>query len=89
MVWRPAAFVPKPFSVMMSEFQSPVLKLWKDDSLVITNTSDLISEIFGVGRHVLADIKMLDNKKSDVLDNEGKRKRKVGSSDNSGNNSND
>jgi U3 small nucleolar RNA-associated protein 22 len=67
MIWRPAAFAPKPFSVMISEFQSPVLKFWKDDSLVITNAEELISEIGYVGRNILSDIKLLDYRKPDRL----------------------
>ena len=59
LIWRPSAFVPKSFSVMMSEFQSPVLKLWKDDSLVVTNSDDLINEIAHIGRHLLSDIKVI------------------------------
>ncbi len=59
LIWRPPAFVPKSFSVMMSEFQSPVLKLWKDDSLVVTNSDDLINEIGHIGRHLLSDIKVI------------------------------
>ena len=63
LIWRPAAFVPKSFSVMLSEFQSPVLKLWKDDSLVVTNSDDLINEIGHIGRHVFSDIKVINTKK--------------------------
>lgn len=63
LIWRPAAFVPKSFSVMMSEFQSPVLKLWKDDSLVVTNSDDLINEIGHIGRHVFSDIKVINTRK--------------------------
>jgi len=76
MIWRPAAFVPKAFSAMMSEYQSPVLKVWKDDSLVITNTDDLMSEIGYAGRDILADIKVLDDKKPDPSSTEGKRQKK-------------
>ena len=65
MIWRPAAFVPNAFSAMMSEFQSPVLKCWKDDSLVIANTDDLMTEISYAGRDMLSDIKVLDDKKPD------------------------
>jgi hypothetical protein len=65
MIWRPAAFVPRAFSAMMSEFQSPVLKLWKDDSLVTTNTDDLMSDIVYAGRDILSDVKVLDDKKPD------------------------
>ena len=76
MIWRPAAFIPKAFSAMMSEYQSPVLKCWKDDSLVMTNTDDLMSEIGYASRHVLSDIKVLDNKKTDSSNHEAKRQKK-------------
>lgn len=76
MIWRPAAFVPKAFSAMMSEYQSPVLKDWKDDSLVIANTDELISEIGYAGRDILSDIKVLDDKKPEPSSNEGKRQKK-------------
>eukprot|EP00986_Skeletonema_menzelii_P005322 scaffold1915_cov143-Skeletonema_menzelii.AAC.8 len=75
MIWRPAAFAPKAFSAMMSEYQSPVLKDWRDDSLVITNTDELISEIGYAGRDMLSDIKVLDDKKPPSK-NEGKRQKK-------------
>ena len=76
LIWRPAAFVPKAFSAMMSEYQSPVLKDWKDDSLVIANTDELISEIGYAGRDILSDIKVLDDKKPEPSSNEGKRQKK-------------
>ena len=76
MIWRPAAFVPKAFSAMMSEYQSPVLKDWKDDSLVISNTDELISEIGYAGRDILSDIKVLDDKKPELPSSEGKRQKK-------------
>lgn len=76
MIWRPTAFVPKAFSAMMSEFQSPVLKGWKDDSLVMTNTDDLMSEIGYAGRDILSDIKVLDDKRPEPSSVEGKRQKK-------------
>ena len=76
MIWRPTAFVPKAFSAMMSEYQSPVMKVWKDDSLVITNTDDLMSEIGYAGRDILSDIKVLDDKKPEPGNAEGKRQKK-------------
>ncbi len=62
-VWRPAAFVPQLFSAMVSEFKRPAMEFWRDDSLVIPNTDDLISEIEYASKDIISDVKVLDDKK--------------------------
>ena len=63
MIWRPSAFIPHSFSAISSAFKRPVTEFWKDDSLVITNTDDLMSEIGYSSMHIVTDMKVLDDKK--------------------------
>jgi len=77
MLWRPAAFVPQLFSAMVSEFKRPAMELWKNDSLVITNTDDLMSEIEYASKDIISDVKVLDDKKPDDVPTKGLKKSKV------------
>lgn len=63
MIWRPAAFVPQPFSAMVSEFKRPVSDVWKEDTLVITNSDDLMCEIGCASKDIVTTLKVLDDKK--------------------------
>ena len=63
MIWRPDAFKPQPFSAVVSEFKRPVSEFWKGDSLVITNTDDLMAEILYFARNIVSTFKVFDNKK--------------------------
>lgn len=60
MLWRPDAFKPTPLSVVVSEFKRPVSEFWKDDSLVITNTDDLMAEIVYFTRNIVSTIKVCE-----------------------------
>jgi len=62
-VWRPDAFKPQPFSAVVSEFKRPTAERWKEDSLVITSTDDLIAEIGHFSKKVVSNIKVFDDKK--------------------------
>lgn len=63
-LWRPASFVPQPFSAVVSEFQQPVVtSSWKEDTLVVTNTDDLLYEIGFSLKDIITNIKILDDKK--------------------------
>eukprot|EP00804_Cyclotella_cryptica_P000287 CCRYP_010222-RA/>CCRYP_010222-RA protein AED:0.03 eAED:0.03 QI:184/1/1/1/0.75/0.6/5/416/1480 len=65
MLWRPASFVSQPFSAMISEFQHPVvINSWKEDTLVVTNTDDLMYEIGFSSRDIVTNMKVLDNRRS-------------------------
>ncbi len=57
-VWRPDAFKPQPFSAIVSEFKRPVSEFWQDDSLVITNTDDLMAEIARFAKNVVSNFKV-------------------------------
>ena len=63
MIWRPDAFKPQPFSAVVSGFKGPVSEFWKGDSLVITNTDDLMAEILYFARNFVSTFKVFDNKK--------------------------
>jgi len=84
MLWRPAAFVPQLFSAMVSEFKRPAMELWKNDSLVITNTDDLMSEIEYASKDIISDVKVLDDKKPDDVPTKGLKKSKVQDQEQSG-----
>ena len=58
MIWRPDAFKPQPFSAIVSEFKRPAAEPWNDDSLVITNTDDLMAEIAHFSRNILSNFKV-------------------------------
>lgn len=76
-VWRPAAFVPQLFSAMVSEYKRPATEMWKNDSLVITNADDLMSEIEYASKDIISDVKVLDDKKPDDVPMNRSKKSKV------------
>lgn len=61
-VWRPQAFQADAFSAMLSASKRPSIDNWKDDSLVVTNTDDIIFEIGCVCKNIVVDMKILDTK---------------------------
>ncbi|KAL7543753.1 hypothetical protein ACHAXR_013445 [Thalassiosira sp. AJA248-18] len=75
MIWRPDAFKPQPFSAIVSEFKRPVAEIWKDDSLVITSTDDLMAEIGHFSRNLVSNFKVFDDKKPDDAPREKQPKK--------------
>lgn len=62
-LWRPNAFIPESFSAMVSNFKHPVVKTsWREDTLVATNTDDLMYEIACSSKDIVTNIKILDDK---------------------------
>ena len=61
MIWRPDAFKSQPFSAMVSAFKQPAMEEWKEDSLVLTNTDDLMAEIGHLARNIVSKIWQQDN----------------------------
>ena len=76
-LWRPNAFIPENFSAMVSEFKQPVETPWKEDTLVVTNTDDLLHEIGYLSRDIVTDMMILDDKKpkNDNVDHAVKRQK--------------
>ena len=73
-LWRPNAFAPDNFSAMVSEFKHPVdLHSWKEDTLVIANTDDLMYEIGYTSKDVVTNMKVLDKKYEDTDEPSAKR----------------
>lgn len=60
-IWRPDAFKSQPFSAMVSAFKQPAMEEWKEDSLVLTNTNDLMAEIGHLARNIVSKIWQQDN----------------------------
>jgi len=67
MIWRPDAFKPQPFSAIVSECKRPVAEIWKDDSLVITSTDDLMAEIGHFSRNLVSNFKVRVETQFNVL----------------------
>ena len=62
-LWRPDAFkAGQSFSAMFSEHKRPIDNRWEEDSLVITNASDVMRVIQFIIQDVTVDIKILDDK---------------------------
>lgn len=86
-LWRPDAFKGQAFSAMHSEYKRPIENAWEENSLVITNASDVLRVIRFICRDIAVDVKVFDdrNVKSDPLvDGEkasAKRKRMVEEND--------
>jgi len=75
MIWRPNAFKPQPFSAIVSEFKRPAAEFWKEDSLVIANTDDLMAEIGYFSRNIVSNFKVFDDKKPNDAPQEKKPKK--------------
>ena len=77
-LWRPDAFKGQSFSAMLSEYKRPIDNKWDEDSLVITNASDVMRAIQFIIQDVAVDIKILDDKnvKSNVDEQKSSSKRK-------------
>ena len=63
LLWRPDAYRPVPFSALVSGFKRPVLEHWTGDSLVVTNTDDLMAEIVQRSKNAIMTFKVLVDKK--------------------------
>ncbi len=65
-LWRPNAFKGQPFTAMHSEYRRPILdndnKKWEENSLVITNASDVMRVIMSIVQDVVVDVKILDDR---------------------------
>eukprot|EP00551_Chaetoceros_affinis_P004333 CAMPEP_0203667368 /NCGR_PEP_ID=MMETSP0090-20130426/4209_1 /ASSEMBLY_ACC=CAM_ASM_001088 /TAXON_ID=426623 /ORGANISM="Chaetoceros affinis, Strain CCMP159" /LENGTH=1488 /DNA_ID=CAMNT_0050531501 /DNA_START=87 /DNA_END=4553 /DNA_ORIENTATION=+ len=79
-LWRPDAFKGQSFSAMYSEYKRPIDNQWEENSLVITNASDVMRVIKSIVQDVVVDVKILDDRsiKSKSSD-EGGTKDKNGS----------
>lgn len=66
---------PQPFSAMVSEFQQPVVtNSWKEDTLVVMNTDDLMYEIGFAAKDIITDMKLFgEQKQHDEAGNAEKR----------------
>ena len=59
LLWRPDVFQTHPFSVANAEYKCPVL-LNNEDSLLITNTDDILREVEDMSQDVVVDVKTLE-----------------------------
>ena len=78
-LWRPDAFkAGQSFSAMFSEHKRPIDNRWEEDSLVITNASDVMRVIQFIIQDVTVDIKILDDRiiKSDTNEQKSSSTRK-------------
>mmetsp|Transcript_1191 Transcript_1191/g.2196 ORF Transcript_1191/g.2196 Transcript_1191/m.2196 type:complete len:1553 (-) Transcript_1191:57-4715(-) len=89
MIWRPDAFKPQPFSAIVSEFKRPATEFWKEDSLVITNTEDLMAEIGYFSRNIVSNFKVFDDKKPEDAPLEKSPKKSRQEADDDGESSDD
>jgi len=85
-IWRPDAFKPQPFSAIVSEFKRPAMERWKDDSLAVTNTDDVMAEISHFSRNIISNFKVFDDKKPEDATSSEKspKKSRQDHSDNNG-----
>jgi hypothetical protein len=58
MIWRPDAFMPQPFSAIVSYFKRPAAELWQDDDYVTTSTEDIMAEIIYIARNIVSTFKV-------------------------------
>ena len=61
-LWRPDAFKGQGFSAMYSEFKRPIVTNWEENSLVISNASDMMRAIQFIVKDIAIDLKILDEK---------------------------
>jgi hypothetical protein len=61
-LWRPDAFKGQAFSAMYSEYKRPIDNQWVENSLVITNASDVMRAIQFIVRDVVVDVRVLDDR---------------------------
>ncbi len=61
-LWRPDAFKGQAFSAMYSEYKRPIDNQWVENSLVITNTTDIMRAIQFIVRDIVVDVKILDKR---------------------------
>lgn len=72
-LWRPDAFKGQAFSAMYSEYKRPIDNQWVENSLVITNTTDVIRAIQFILRDIVVDVKILD--KRGIISAEGNEEK--------------
>jgi U3 small nucleolar RNA-associated protein 22 len=65
MLWRPDAFERQPFSAMHAEFTTPIDYQWGENSLVTTNSADVLRSIKCVLHDFIVDTKILDQRQID------------------------
>eukprot|EP00593_Proboscia_inermis_P010125 CAMPEP_0171298618 /NCGR_PEP_ID=MMETSP0816-20121228/7389_1 /TAXON_ID=420281 /ORGANISM="Proboscia inermis, Strain CCAP1064/1" /LENGTH=602 /DNA_ID=CAMNT_0011773785 /DNA_START=26 /DNA_END=1834 /DNA_ORIENTATION=- len=61
-LWRPTVFTSQSYSAMTSEYKCPVVDKWQADSLVICNSEEILGEIKTLGRDLIVDVKILDDR---------------------------
>lgn len=62
-LWRPTSFVPRPLSIMHSEYVRPVEDVkWQSDSLVVHNTNDILRGMSEYIDGIIANVKVLDDR---------------------------
>ena len=62
---------------MVSSFKHPVVQTaWREDTLVATNTDDLIYEIACSSKDIVTNIKILEDKKQRESDEPGVKRHK-------------
>ena len=62
MLWRPTAFQRQPFSAVNAEFCTPIEHQWGEDSLVTTNSNDVLRAAKCILRNLVVDTKVLDDR---------------------------
>lgn len=83
LLWRPTTFQPQTFSVAHAEYQRPVERNFAEDSLVVTNSDDVLREVEHIGRDIVVNMKILDDRSLRKVSNESNdKKRKAPSSGN-------
>ncbi len=91
-LFRPDAFMGQGFSAMYSEYKRPIVKSWEENSLIISNASDMIRAIQFIAQDIVVDLKILDEKamklnrkdnklKVDSLEDKKRRRSSIDSSD--------
>jgi U3 small nucleolar RNA-associated protein 22 len=80
-LWRPSIFSGQPFTAMNSEFKRPIDIEWDNDSLVVTNITDIVGLLKFITRNVTIDIKVLNGGGYDDTESnhshKGKRKNSM------------
>jgi len=85
-LWRPSAFLSKPFNAINSELKHPIENEWNRDSLVITNADDIFREISYLVKDLVVDTRVFDGRVSGLIETKSNKKdlkRKLSTNENS------
>ena len=74
MLWRPSAFLSKPFNAINSELKHPIENEWNRDSLVITNADDIFREISYLVKDLVVDTRVFDGRVSGLIETKSNKK---------------